>query len=101
MFRPVQALTGGECPAEISAWTGAQCASYTTSLYADYTTSPETLMTMQAYVTGRNTWTIFEPRSNEYHSGVIIVMKGSHKGWTAMDGILSSGIGTYDIPAGA
>jgi hypothetical protein len=100
MFRPVQALTASECPGEISAGAGAQCASYTTSLYADYTTSPETITTIQSSVTGRNTWTIFEPRSNEYRADVITVMKGSHKGWTLMDGLLSSGIGTYDIPAG-
>jgi hypothetical protein len=101
MFRPVQALAARECPAKIAAGTGAQCASYTTSLYADFTTSPETITTIQAYVTGKNTWTIFEPRSNEYRADVITVMKGSHKGWGVMEGNLSSGIGTYDIPAGA
>jgi hypothetical protein len=101
MFRPVQALTARECPQEISTGAGAQCTSYTTSLYADYTTSPDTIMTIQASITGRNTWTIFEPRSNEYRTVVITVMKGSHKGWVAMDGILSSGAGTYDISGGA
>jgi hypothetical protein len=101
MFRPVQVLTTRECPKEISAGAGTQCASYTTSLYADYTTTSEAVTTIQAYITGRNTWTIFEPRSNEYRAGVITVMNGSHKGWTAMDGMLSSGTGTYDIPAGA
>ena len=101
LFRPVQALTTRKCPGEIAAGAGAQCASYTTSLYADYTTSPETITTIQASVTGRNTWTIFEPRSNEYRADVIIVMNGSHKGWGVMEGNLSSGIGMYDIPAGA
>lgn len=101
MFRPVQALAARECPGEIAAGAGAQCASYATSLYADYTTSPETITTIQASVTGRNIWTIFEPRSNDYRADVITVMKGSHKGWGVMEGNLSSGIGTYDIPAGA
>jgi hypothetical protein len=99
MFRPVQALTARECPGKIAAGAGAECASYTTSLFADFSTSPETLVTIQASVTGRNSWTIFEPHSNEYRADVITVIKGSHKGWTGMDGILSSGAGTYDVPA--
>jgi hypothetical protein len=101
MFRPVQGLTPGKCPPEISTAAGAQCAFYTTSLYADYSAPADTITTIHASITGRNTWTVFELRSNEYHADVITVMKGSHKGWVAMEGRLSSGTGTYDNPAGA
>jgi hypothetical protein len=98
VFRPVQTLTVQKCPPEISAGAGTQCASYTTSLYADYTTSPDTEVTIQESIIGRNNWTIFEPKFNEYRADVIISRKGDHKGWLIMDGILSSSAGTYDIP---
>ena len=98
MFRPVQALTSRECTREISNGTGALCASFTTSLYADYSASPDTEVTIQESVTGRNTWTIFEPRSNEYYADVMTSRKGDYKGWLVMDGFLSSGAGMYDIP---
>jgi hypothetical protein len=97
LFRPVQALGEKACPQAGSS----RCFTYTTSLYADYSTSADTTVTITSSVTGKNTWKIFEPRSNEYHADISTSMKGDHKGWAVPAGGLSSGIGSYDIPAGA
>jgi hypothetical protein len=97
LFRPVQALGEKACPQAGSS----RCFTYTTSLYADYSTSADTTVTITSSVTGKNTWKIFEPRSNEYHADISTSMKGEHKGWAVPAGGLSSGIGSYDIPAGA
>jgi hypothetical protein len=100
MFRPVQALNGNACPA-MFADGSSQCFTYTTSMYADYTTGADTTVTITSAVTGENTWTIFEPLSNEYHTDISTRMRGENHGWTVLNGELSSGTGTYDIPAGA
>jgi hypothetical protein len=87
MFRPVQSMDSK--------------GTYTTSLYADYTTSPDTIVHITSAVTGKNTWKIFEPRSNEYHTEIGVVLKGENHGWVVPDGLLASGIGSYDTPAGS
>jgi hypothetical protein len=100
MFRPVQALSENACPQE-HADGSSQCFTYTTSLYADYVTAADTTVTITSAVTGKNSWTIFEPRSNEYQTDISTSMRGENHGWVVPDGKLSSGAGTYDIPAGA
>lgn len=95
MFRPVQALVSSTCP---PAYQDAQCSSYTTSLYADYDTAPDTTVTIVSSVSGENRWKIFEPRSNEYHTGISLTMKGEQHGWTIAPGTLAAGIGSYDAP---
>lgn len=87
MFRPAQAMSGN--------------GAYTTSLYADYTTSSDAVVRITSAVTGKNTWKIFESGSNEYHTEINIVMKGENHGWVVPEGHLASGIGTYDTPAGS
>lgn len=99
MFRPVQALSAGACP-QGRADGSSQCYTYTTSVYADYVTAADTTVTITSAVTGKNSWKIFEPRSNEYHTEVSTSMKGENHGWVVLSGELSSGTGTYDIPAG-
>lgn len=100
LFRPVQALTETTCPQE-RAGGSTRCFTYTTSIYADYTATADATVTIISAVTGKNSWTIVESHSNEYSSEVTLSMKGTQKGWAVMDGRLSSGEGTYDIPAGA
>jgi len=100
VFRPVQALDGKACP-QGSADSAGRCFTYTTSLYADYQTAADTTVTITSAVAGKNTWTIFEPYSNEYHTAVSTSMRGESHGWAVLSGELSSGIGTYDIPESA
>jgi hypothetical protein len=100
MFRPVQALRGNACPQE-PAGGNTRCFTYTTAMYANYQTSAGTSVTITSAVTGKNTWKILEPRSNEYHTDIITRMTGESHGWAVSGGRLSSGTGTYDIPAGA
>lgn len=100
MFRPVQSLDEITCSQGTADGTG-RCFTYRTSLYADYSTAADTIVTITATVTGRNTWTIFGPRSNEYHTGVSTSLKGENHGWADLEGELTCGTGTYDIPSGA
>jgi hypothetical protein len=97
MFRPVQAMSETGCPQGGSS----RCFTYTTSLYADYSTSADTTVTMTSAVSGKNNWKIFEPRSNEYHTEITISMRGENHGWAVPEGRLSSGTGTYDFPFSA
>ena len=100
MFRPVQALSENTCP-QGRADSSSRCFTYTTSVYADYRTAADTTVTITSAVTGKNTWTIFEPHSNEYQTDISVNMKGENHGWAVLKGELSSGAGTYDIPAGS
>ena len=100
MFRPVQALSENTCP-QGRAEGNSRCFTYTTSVYADYETAADTTVMITSAVSGKNTWKIFEPRSNEYNTEISISMKGETHGWAELTGELSSGIGTYDSPAGS
>ena len=98
MFRPIKALSENTCP-QGRADGNSRCFTYTTSVYADYRTAADTTVTITSAVSGKNTWTIFEPHSNEYHTDISVSMKGENHGWAELKGELSSGIGTYDSPA--
>jgi hypothetical protein len=100
MFRPVQALNEKTCPQGLLS-SSPRCFSYTTSLYADYTTAADTTVTITSAVTGKDTWTIFEPHSSEYHTEAGVSMKGENHGWAVLNGELFSDNATYAIPAGA
>ena len=100
VFRPLQAMTEIPCPQGQSG-TSPRCFTYSTSLYADYGTAADTSVTITSAVTGRNSWTIFEPHSNEYHTKNSVRLKGENHGWAALSGELASDNATYDIPAGA
>jgi hypothetical protein len=97
LFRPPQSLSEMSCPPEYSG-AGSRCFTYTTSLFAEYNTSADNTVTITSSVDGRNAWKIFEPRSNEYHTIIGVTLRGENHGWTAPDGRLSTGIGTYDAP---
>jgi hypothetical protein len=99
MFRPVQELDEKVCPRGRSG-SSARCFTFTTAVFADYQTVPGTTVTITSSLTGKNTWTIFEPASNEYHTEVSFSMTGENHGWGVLGGELTSGTGTYDIPRG-
>jgi hypothetical protein len=99
MFHPVQGLRDTTCVMD----TGNQipCSVYTTSLYADYRTSSEAKVIIRSTLTGKNSWTVFEPRSNEYQAGLSLIMTGENHGWVTMEGKLISGTGVYNLPNGS
>lgn len=97
MYRPVKTLSETGCSLEI-AGSSPRCFSFSTSLFADYTTAADTFVTVNSSITGKNTWAIFGQGSNEYHADIGVSMKGEHHGWAVPDGRLSSGTGSYDIP---
>jgi hypothetical protein len=70
-------------------------------VYAEYQTAAETIVTITSSVTGKNSWTVFEPRSNEYHTDVSLSMNGEHHGWAVLDGELTTGFGTYAMFEGS
>lgn len=92
IFRPVQALKENACP---GGGGDARCFTFTTSAFAEYSTAADTTVTITSAITGRNSWKVLEPASNEYHAEVSISMKGAKHGWETMDGELTSGSGTY------
>jgi hypothetical protein len=97
MFLPVQALGADECP-QGRAGDSTRCFTYTTSVYADYRTSADTVVTITSAVAGKNNWKIFEPGSNEYHTDISLSLRGENHGWAVAGGRLSSGTGSYNLP---
>ncbi len=75
-----------------------ECFTFTTSLYTDYTADPDTALTINSALTGTNLWTVFEPKSNEYSTGISVLMHGENHGWTTAKGTLIKNIGSYDYP---
>ncbi len=53
-----------------------QCYRYLTSLYADYQASSDASVTISSSLTGKNSWKIFEPKSNEYTTTISLMMYG-------------------------
>jgi len=99
MFRPVQELKPTDCKDSATTASGGQCYTYLTSLYAKYEADPNAAVTFRSSLTGKNSWTIFDPRTNEYRTSVYLLMFGEQKGWTPLAGYLEKGIGSYDAPA--
>lgn len=98
MFHPLHGVEPVTCPQETAATGGSPgCYRYLTSIYADYHTSPSASVSVRSSLVGKNSWTIFRPMSNEYHTGISVLMFGDNKGWTSMKGTLESGIGMYDL----
>jgi hypothetical protein len=99
LFRPVRDLRQVSCPPDSSQENGTpQCYHYLTSLYADYQASPDASVTITSSLTGKNSWKIFEPRSNEYSNGISLMMVGENHGWKNVTGFLQSNKGIYDAP---
>ena len=97
LFHPVGRLT--RVPCVPGRYTGNPvCYTYMTSLYADYGAPADASVTITTTITGRNTWTLFEPASNEYTSEAALQLTGPQQGWSAMSGTLADHIGGYDTP---
>nr|WP_319376391.1 hypothetical protein [uncultured Methanoregula sp.] len=97
MFRPVQNLNKATCRADSPA--GATCYTYSTSFYADYTTTPGAEVKFTSSLAGKNSWEIFKPASNEYSTDISLLLFGENHGWSSVPGFLASGSGSYDAPA--
>jgi hypothetical protein len=100
LFRPVQDLAKTECGdgTDVKAQKGV-CYDFVTPVYADYGTSPVARVTIHSEIFGMNDWKIFDPAKNEYRSSISVVMVGEQHGWTRANGVLKTGIGSYDTPA--
>jgi hypothetical protein len=99
LFRPVRDLQQVSCPPDSSEEKGTpQCYRYLTSLYADYQAPANASVTITSFLTGKNSWKIVEPKSNEYNTSINLLMFGDNHGWSTMKGTLTSSIGIYDAP---
>ena len=98
VFRPVQDLATTTCMGTAAAAGSPACSTYLTSLYASYTADPGTAVTITSSVTGRNTWKVFEPKSNQYTMVSSVLLHGGTKGWATMKGTLETGAGSYEYP---
>ncbi|MGA2934947.1 MAG: hypothetical protein ABSD81_07315 [Methanomicrobiales archaeon] len=74
-----------------------RCELYQGSTYADFTAPGNVHLTIFTFLTGRNTWDVFGPSSNEYQDGLQVSFSGGTRGWQTGDGILVTGIGDYGI----
>jgi len=99
LFRPVMEIVQVPCPDHAGG--SPECYRYVTSLYADYGAAADALVSINATFTGRNSWKIFEPGSNEYTTAVSLQMRGAQQGWSTMSGSLAARIGMYDTPVPA
>jgi hypothetical protein len=75
----------------------ARCELYRASAYADFTAPERSHLSLSIILTGRNTWNVFGPASNEYQDGLQVSFSGGTRGWHTGDGILVTGIGDYGI----
>lgn len=98
LFRPVSEITQVPCAPGPAKPGTPVCYRYVTSLYADYGAETGAAVNITAAVTGRNSWKIFEPESNEYTTAVTLQMIGPQHGWSTMSGTLADNIGMYDTP---
>jgi hypothetical protein len=99
LFRPARDVREVYCPPDNSSLPGTPlCYHYNTSLYADYRALPDTRVSLISSITGRNSWEIFEPGSNEYTSRISLEMVGAKHGWETVSGFLRNSTGRYDVP---
>jgi len=66
-------------------------------VYASYETSSNANTSISIYLDARNEWWIGGWQSNNYREKVEIMLSGSQDGWTAVNGELVTGEGTYEI----
>jgi hypothetical protein len=99
MFRPVQDLRNADCRETTGGGTGkGTCYSYSSAVYADYSSSLDARVSIGSEVAGRNEWKIFEPAFNEYQTSISVLMTGDQHGWVIARGFMEVGVGSYDVP---
>jgi len=99
VFHPMREMRMVECPGTANGTTGkGACYNYVSTVYADYSASPDARVTISSDIIGKNTWKIFEPAKNEYRSSISVLIFGEHHGWITAKGFLETGIGSYDAP---
>lgn len=99
VYRPVQDSMDIPCDSSVTIRGGSPvCSTYLTSLYADYLTSPEAAVTISSSISGTNTWSVFGTKSNEYSTGVTLLLHGENHGWATMKGTLERRMGSYEYP---
>jgi len=74
-----------------------RCELYHGSAYADFTAPGNVHLSIFSFLTGRNTWDVFGPSSNEYQDGLQVSFSASTLGWHTGEGILVTGIGDYGM----
>jgi hypothetical protein len=99
IFRPVQNMKEASCASDSTRLANSQqCYEYETSVYADYLSSPNASVSISSNLAGKNSWKIFEPRSNEYRVVMTVTIPGENHGWATAKGVLMTGIGMHDEP---
>lgn len=99
VYRPVQNPEKVLCDSAILAKGGSpECYTYLTSLYATYEADPNAVVSIKSSITGRNRWSVFGEKSNEYTSEISLLMHGGNHGWQTVKGTLENHIGSYDSP---
>jgi hypothetical protein len=76
-----------------------QCRSSHGQAYADFTAPEGATLTVLVSLTGRNSWDVFGPASNEYRDRLRFAFTGGDQGWHAGEGTLVTGIGDYRYAA--
>lgn len=95
VFHPMQGLRMVDCP---NASAGRNCYIYQSAIYADYKTSPGTMVSIDSEIVGKNEWKIFEPAFNEFRASISMQNFGENHGWVVTRGSMETGIGSYDVP---
>jgi hypothetical protein len=99
VFHPMKDMKMVDCPATANGTTGkGACYSYVSTVYADYSASPDARVTISSEVVGRNIWKIFEAEENEYRASISVLMFGDQHGWITAKGFLETRIGSYNAP---
>jgi len=91
VFRPLRDLKVINCP---STSLGGICYNFQSSIYADYSTTPNARISIDSDIVGKNEWAIFNPASNEYRTSISMLSFGENHGWVVTNGSLETNIGS-------
>jgi hypothetical protein len=91
VFRPLRDLKVIDCS---NTSLGGICYNFQSSIYADYSTTPNATVSIDSYIVGKNEWEIFNPASNEYRTSISMLNFGENHGWIVTNGSLETNIGS-------
>jgi hypothetical protein len=74
---------------------GARCWASTGRAYAGFSAPENAHLAVSVSLTGRNTWDVFGPSSNEFRDSLVFSFSGADQGWKTGEGLLAGGIGDY------